>query len=172
VEAVVDRPQAIYAQISPEIKPNTAQPGTWIFPCSILPFDASLSLDFNFPSESGQTFTLSVPASALSIGPLPTNQNQTCQGAITDMEVAGLEGYNVVGGSVLKEYYSVWDVGKRRLGFVAREGRTPLFGSLANTTNGTTPGNSDSKDAGIARRSAGVWKTSIAAVVLGLLMFA
>jgi len=71
---------------------------------------------------------------------------------------------------VLKEYYSVWDVGKRRLGFVAREGRTPLVGGVS--SNEPTSGGSGPKDGGVATRSAGTWKTSIVVVVLGLLTFA
>ncbi|KZW03629.1 acid protease [Exidia glandulosa HHB12029] len=110
--------KAIYALISPEIQPNSAQPGTWGFPCSILPL-GNATIDFAFTSTDGRLFNLTIPADALSVGPFPTNNpNGTlCQGFITD-----LQGFVIVGGSLLKEYYSIWDVSGHRMGFAKRNG--------------------------------------------------
>ncbi|EJD42596.1 acid protease [Auricularia subglabra TFB-10046 SS5] len=106
----------IYGLISPEIQPNAAKPGTWGFPCSILPLPQA-SIDFAFTSTSGQTFNLTIPSSSFSVGPFAGGNGTLCQGLITD-----LAGYAIVGGSLLKEYYSIWDLDQRRMGFVKRNG--------------------------------------------------
>lgn len=98
--------------ISPDIKANSNEPGTYGIACSKISSLAA-SIDITFKSTSGKAFNLTIPSSELSVGPF-ANDPSTCQTLINAMD-----GYSLVGGSVLKHYYSAWDVGGQRLGFVA-----------------------------------------------------
>lgn len=102
--------QAIYAQISPKIQPFTNEPNTYGFPCSELS-TLSSTITFVFTSQDGSPFNLTIPSSELSVGPFSSNPN-TCQMLINTMEDTW-----IVGASVLKHYYSVWDLGGKRMGF-------------------------------------------------------
>ncbi|KZV91924.1 acid protease [Exidia glandulosa HHB12029] len=102
---------AMHALISPNITANAAEPGTFGLPCSQI---ASLPavIDITFAGAAGQpAFNLTIPSSELSVGPFKSNPSQ-CQTLINVSE-----GFTLVGASLLKHYYSVWDVGGRRLGF-------------------------------------------------------
>lgn len=102
--------EAIYSLISPDIRPNTAEPGTYGIACNRI---ASLPavIDITFTSQAGTPFNLTIPSSELSVGPF-ANDPSLCQTLIN-----AFDGLDLVGGSVLKHYYSIWDVGGRRLGF-------------------------------------------------------
>ncbi|KAI0729009.1 aspartic peptidase domain-containing protein, partial [Irpex lacteus] len=102
--------EAIYAQISPHIKPYTPISGTYALPCSLLPSLTS-EIQFFFRAQNGRTLPLVVPTSELSLGPFPGDEGM-CQTVINAME----ENW-ILGASLLKHYYSVWDVGGERMGF-------------------------------------------------------
>jgi len=103
--------EAIYALISPDIKPNSAEPGTYGIPCSRVSSLPAV-IDFTFTTTSGSPFNLTIPSSELSVGPFNSNAS-LCQTLINAMS-----GTNIIGGSLLKHYYSVWDVGNNQMGFV------------------------------------------------------
>jgi len=106
-----DIAEAMNALISPNIKANPAEPGTYGIPCSQV---ASLPavIDFTFTTTSGQPFNLTIPSSELSVGPFKSDPTQ-CQTLVNAMS-----GLSIIGGSLLKHYYSIWDVGNSRMGFV------------------------------------------------------
>ncbi|KAL0950379.1 hypothetical protein HGRIS_010341 [Hohenbuehelia grisea] len=105
-----DTANAIYALISPDIKPNPDEPGTYGIACNRI---ASLpaSIDIAFTAQNGQPFNLTIPSNELSVGPF-TGNPALCQTLIN-----AFDGLELVGGSLLKHYYSVWDVGGKRMGF-------------------------------------------------------
>ncbi|EGN93915.1 hypothetical protein SERLA73DRAFT_189038 [Serpula lacrymans var. lacrymans S7.3] len=100
------------ALISPDIQPFSAEPGAYGIPCSKISSLPAV-IDFTFTSQSGNAFNLTIPSSELNVGPFDSD-NSTCQTLINS-----LSGTNIIGGSLLKHYYSVWDVGQQRLGFAA-----------------------------------------------------
>lgn len=102
--------EAVYAQISPDIKPNPAEPGTYGIACSRI---ASLpaELSFTFTSQQGTPFTLTIPSSELSVGPFRSNP------ALCQTLINAFEDFFILGGSLFKHYYSVWDLGNSRMGF-------------------------------------------------------
>ncbi|KAF8639537.1 hypothetical protein AX17_001442 [Amanita inopinata Kibby_2008] len=102
--------EAIYALISPDIKPNNAEPGTYGIACNKIPLLPAV-IDITFTSEDGSPFNLTIPSSELSVGPF-ANDRTMCQTLIN-----AFDGLDLVGGSVLKHYYSIWDVGGQRMGF-------------------------------------------------------
>ena len=102
--------QAVYALISPDIKPNPNVPGTYGIPCSAIP-NLRAEISFTFTSQSGAPFDLTIPSSELSVGPFRSNPAM-CQTLIN-----AFENFNIIGASLLKHYYSVWDLGNQRLGF-------------------------------------------------------
>lgn len=63
---------------------------------------------------AGKKFT--IPSQELSIGPYP-NQTDICQTLITADVNDIVGGAWIIGGSLLKYYYTVWDLGNVRLGF-------------------------------------------------------
>jgi len=103
--------EAIYALISPNIKANPAEAGTYGIPCSQVSSLPAV-IDFTFTTTGGQPFNLTIPSSELSVGPFHSNAS-LCQTLINAMS-----GTSIIGGSLLKHYYSVWDVGNSRMGFV------------------------------------------------------
>ena len=70
-------------------------------------------IDIAFTSQQGRTFNLTIPSTELSVGPFKSN-TAMCQTLIN-----AVEGYYIIGASLLKHYYSVWDLGGKRLGFAS-----------------------------------------------------
>jgi hypothetical protein len=64
-----------------------------------------------FTSEDGCPFNLTIPSSELSVGPFADDPSM-CQTLINEFE-----GLSIAGGSLLKYWYSMWDVQGRRVGF-------------------------------------------------------
>ncbi|KAG9084303.1 hypothetical protein FS749_005328, partial [Ceratobasidium sp. UAMH 11750] len=58
-------------------------------------------------------FNLTIPPEELNVGPF-ANDPSTCQTLINAQS-----GYYILGGSLLKHYYSVWDQANSRMGFAA-----------------------------------------------------
>ncbi|CAL1707620.1 unnamed protein product [Somion occarium] len=102
--------QAIYSLISADIQPNPAEPGTFGIACNRI---ASLpaEISFVFTSQEGQPFNLTIPSSELSVGSFRSNPS-LCQTLIN-----ADDDFTIIGGSLLKHYYSVWDIGGQRMGF-------------------------------------------------------
>ncbi|KAF8813784.1 acid protease [Phlegmacium glaucopus] len=106
---------AIYAMISPDIKPNIDEPGAYGIPCNLIS-SLPAKIDITFTSQHGTPFHLTIPSSELNVGPFP-NDASTCQTLIN-----AFDGLDVVGGSLLKHYYTIWDVGAQRIGFAPAVG--------------------------------------------------
>ncbi|KAI0645713.1 acid protease [Trametes meyenii] len=102
--------EAMYALISPDIKPFDDEPGAYGLPCSKIG-DLPAKINFTFTSQAGKAFNLTIPSEELNVGPF-TSDPSTCQTLIN-----AFDGLELVGGSLLKHYYSVWDVGGQRMGF-------------------------------------------------------
>ncbi|KAI0823654.1 acid protease [Trametes gibbosa] len=102
--------EAMYKLISPLIKPFAAEPGAYGLPCSKI-YGLPATIDLTFTSQTGKPFNLTIPSSELNVGPFESDPS-TCQTLIN-----AFDGLELVGGSVLKHYYSVWDVGGQRMGF-------------------------------------------------------
>ena len=102
--------EAMYALISPDIKPFAAEPGAYGLPCSAIGGLPAV-IDITFTSQQGAPFNLTIPSSELNVGPFKSDPS-TCQTLIN-----AFDGLDLVGGSLLKHYYSVWDVGNQRMGF-------------------------------------------------------
>ena len=102
--------EAMYALISPDIQPFDAEPGAYGLPCSKIDGLPAV-IDLTFTSEEGKPFNLTIPSSELNVGPFKSDPS-TCQTLINFFN-----GLNLVGGSVLKHYYSVWDLQNQRMGF-------------------------------------------------------
>ncbi|KAJ7601340.1 acid protease [Mycena rosella] len=103
---------AMYALISPDIVPHAAEPGAYGIACdkiSTLP----AVIDIAFTAQDGSPFNLTIPSSELNVGPFADNP------AICQTLINAFDGLSLVGGSLLKHYYSVWDVGGQRMGFAA-----------------------------------------------------
>ncbi|PBK91451.1 acid protease [Armillaria gallica] len=105
-----DTTEAIYALISPDIVPHAAEPGTYGIACDRIPSLAA-SISIAFTAQNGSVFDLTIPSSELSVGPFADDPT-VCQTLIN-----AFDGLELVGGSLLKHYYSVWDVGAQRMGF-------------------------------------------------------
>ncbi|KAH8103487.1 acid protease [Cristinia sonorae] len=103
--------EAIYAKITPEIKPNPALPGTYGIPCASLRKIRSAEITFTFPSQSGRPFDLTIPSRELSVGPFKGNP-ELCQTLIN-----ADDRFSILGASLLKHYYTVYDMGAKRIGF-------------------------------------------------------
>ncbi|RDX55132.1 acid protease [Lentinus brumalis] len=101
---------AMYALISSDIKPFKAEPGAYGLPCAKIGSLPAV-IDLTFESQQGTPFNLTIPSSELNVGPFKSDPS-TCQTLIN-----AFDGLDLVGGSVLKHYYSVWDVGNQRMGF-------------------------------------------------------
>ncbi|KAE9402851.1 acid protease [Gymnopus androsaceus JB14] len=104
--------EAIYSFISPHITPNPAENGTYGIACDLIPTLPAI-IDIAFTSQDGTPFNLTIPSSELSVGPFADNTS-LCQTLVNSFE-----NYTIVGGSLLKHYYSVWDVGNQRMGFAS-----------------------------------------------------
>ncbi|KAK7005686.1 pepsin A [Favolaschia claudopus] len=103
---------AMYALISSNIKPHASEPGAYGIACNLIDTLPAV-IDIAFTSQSGQPFNLTIPSSELNVGPF-SDDPTICQTLIN-----AFDGLSLVGGSVLKHYYSVWDVGNQRMGFAA-----------------------------------------------------
>ncbi|KAJ7491018.1 acid protease [Mycena latifolia] len=102
---------AIYSMISPDIVANPAEPGTYGIACDRI-ISLPAVIDITFAGIAGQgAFNLTIPSSELSSGPFESNP-ELCQ-----MLINVSEGFNLVGLSLLKHYYSVWDIDGMRIGF-------------------------------------------------------
>ncbi|QRV89151.1 aspartyl protease [Ceratobasidium sp. AG-Ba] len=106
-----DLTEAIYALISPNIKPVGTK-GAYGLPCSQI---GSLTavLDFTFTNIAGEAFNLTIPSEELNVGPFASDPS-TCQTLINAQD-----GNYILGGSLLKHYYSIWDQANARMGFAA-----------------------------------------------------
>ncbi|KAI0358459.1 acid protease [Trametes cingulata] len=102
--------EAMYALISPDIQPFPAEPGAYGLPCSKIA-GLPATIDLTFTSQAGTPFNLTIPSEELNVGPFASDPS-TCQTLIN-----AFDGLELVGGSLLKHYYSVWDVGAQRMGF-------------------------------------------------------
>jgi hypothetical protein len=71
-------------------------------------------LDLTFTDTSGATFNLTIPSAELSVGPIAGHPGK-CQTFINAFD--GGFGGGIVGGSLFKHWFSVWDIGNNRLGF-------------------------------------------------------
>lgn len=107
--------QAIYALISPDIKPFAPLPSTYGVPCSLVP-TLNATITYTFMSTDGAPFNLTIPTSELSVGPFEEDP-ETCQTFIN-----ALDGFSIVGASLLKHWYTVWDGGNSRMGFAPAVG--------------------------------------------------
>ncbi|KAG8698708.1 hypothetical protein FRC09_007075 [Ceratobasidium sp. 395] len=103
--------EAMYALISPNIK-AVGTKGAYGLPCSQIG-SLTAKLDFTFKTTSGQAFNLTIPPEELNVGPFASDPS-TCQTLINAQS-----GYYILGGSLLKHYYSVWDQANSRMGFAA-----------------------------------------------------
>ena len=106
--------QAIYAKISPDIKPYFNEPGAYGIPCDLIP-SLSAQIDITFTSQEGTPFNLTIPSSELNLGPFADDAS-TCQTIINAYDLYDVQ-IQIIGGSLLKHYYTIWDVGGQRLGF-------------------------------------------------------
>ncbi|KAL7929268.1 aspartic peptidase domain-containing protein [Trichoderma chlorosporum] len=100
--------EAIYAMISPDIVPVDTV-GTYGIPCSKLN-DIRSSISFMI---GGHKYT--IPGRELSVGPI-SDQPQICQTLINSSGDDPKQSLWVIGGSLLKYYYTVWDIGNTRFG--------------------------------------------------------
>ncbi|TFK54198.1 acid protease [Heliocybe sulcata] len=123
--------EAIYALISPDIQAFDDEPGTYGIPCSQIDSLPAV-IDLAFTSSSGTAFDLTIPSSELSVGPFASDPS-TCQTLIN-----AYDGLDLVGGSVMKHYYSVWDIGNQRMGFAPTEASL-LWGNKANSAGSKIP---------------------------------
>jgi hypothetical protein len=98
--------------ISPDIKPNPDEPGAYGIACSKIS-SLPAKIDITFTSIDGNPFNLTIPSSELNVGPF-VNDSSMCQTFIN-----AFDGLSVVGGILMKHYYSVFDVGKQQLGFAS-----------------------------------------------------
>jgi hypothetical protein len=98
--------------ISPNIKPNPNEPGAFGIPCSEIPSLPAV-IDLTFTSTEGKPFNLTIPSGELSVGPFADNTS-ICQTLINSFE-----GQNIVGGSLMKHVYTVFDLGGQRMGFAS-----------------------------------------------------
>ncbi|KAF7306076.1 Acid protease [Mycena chlorophos] len=103
---------AIYAIISPNIQPYAPEPGAYGIPCADIP-SLTAVISVTFTDQAGLPFNLTIPTSELNVGPFAGNET-ICQTLIN-----AFDGLSLLGGSLFKHYYSVWDVGNKRMGFAA-----------------------------------------------------
>ncbi|KZT63211.1 acid protease [Daedalea quercina L-15889] len=106
--------EAIYSVISPNIKPyapESTEYGTaYGIACSEIDSLTS-ELTLTFTNTAGEPFNLTIPSSELNVGPFP-GQTETCQTFINS-----IQGLNLVGGSLLKHYYTIFSVQNQTIGF-------------------------------------------------------
>jgi len=106
-----DVTEAIYALISSNIKPNKEEAGTFGIACDEIDTLPAV-IDFTFIDQDGKAFNLTIPSEELNVGPFSSDPS-LCQTLINAQD-----GGAIIGGSLLKHYYSIWDIGNSQLGFV------------------------------------------------------
>lgn len=104
--------EAMYALISSDIQPFSDEPGAYGITCSKIS-SLPAEIDIEFTSTNGKAFNLTIPSQELNVGPFASDP-ETCQTLIN-----AFDGLELVGGSLLKHYYSVWDVGNQKMGFAS-----------------------------------------------------
>ncbi|KAJ7056821.1 aspartic peptidase domain-containing protein [Mycena amicta] len=87
-------------------------PAPTAFPARVSP-TCPQRISVAFTAQDGQPFNLTIPSSELSVGPFE-DDSSVCQTLIN-----AFDGLSVLGGSLLKHYYSVWDIENQRMGFAA-----------------------------------------------------
>jgi len=102
--------ESIYALISPDIQPYKPEPGTYGIACDRID-QLPARFDFTFTDTSGTPFNLTIPSSEFNVGPFEAEPT-LCQTMIN-----ALDGLDLVGGSLLKQYYSVWDISNQQMAF-------------------------------------------------------
>ncbi|KAL6301849.1 acid protease [Sparassis latifolia] len=102
--------EAMYALISPDIQPYANEPGAYGIACSAIA-NLSATIAVTFTSQDGGRYNLTIPSSELNVGAFADNSSH-CQTLIN-----AYDGVRILGGSLLKQYYSVWDISNQRLGF-------------------------------------------------------
>ncbi|KZT73382.1 acid protease [Daedalea quercina L-15889] len=107
-----DTVEAIYALISSDIQSYDPEPGTYGIACDKIE-QLPAQIDITFTDINGQPFNLTIPSSELNVGPFEAEPT-LCQTMINY-----LEGLDLVGGSLLKHYYSVWDIANQQMGFAS-----------------------------------------------------
>jgi hypothetical protein len=116
---------AIYALISSQIKP-VGNLGMYGIPCSAIA-GLPAQIDITFTDTSGSPFNLTIPTAELNVGPIAGN-TAMCQVSsnlvIRAFEADGVQtlinaydGLSLVGGSLLKHWFSVWNFGDGTMGF-------------------------------------------------------
>lgn len=95
--------------MSSDIIPYPDIAGAYGMFCSLI---SSLPAEIKiaFAPVTGESFNLTIPSSELNRGPFPNNSS-FCRTFISAGPVS------TVGGSLLKYYYSIWDLDGMRLGF-------------------------------------------------------
>lgn len=68
-------------------------------------------IDIAFTSQNGKPFNLTIPSSELNVGPF-TDDPSICQTLIN-----AFDGLELVGGSLMKHWYTIWDLGNKKMGF-------------------------------------------------------
>jgi len=101
--------EALYAMISPQITAHGSL-GAYGVQCSEINSIAA-NISFTFNDVAGRPFDLVIPPEEFNLGPFRDDPT-ICQAVIN-----ALDGLNILGGSVLKHYYSVWDVDNAQMGF-------------------------------------------------------
>lgn len=96
--------------ISPEIQPYAPEPSAFGIACSKID-QLPVEISVTFTSITGEPLNLTVPSSEFNVGPFE-DEPTICQTMIN-----ALDGLDLLGGSLLKHYYSVWDIDNQRLGF-------------------------------------------------------
>jgi hypothetical protein len=102
----------IYAMISPNIKmlDPKGQWGAYGIECSEIP---KLNSTITF-TIGGKRYT--IPSQELSVGPFP-GKPQYCQTLFNSLR----QPLWIIGGSLMKYYYTVWDTGNKRMGWATVE---------------------------------------------------
>jgi hypothetical protein len=111
--------EAIYAKIHEKIKmvdPNNESDayGAYAIPCSLV---KGLKADITFTMQ-GKSYT--IPTSELVVGKYP-GRPDLCQTLIN----TGSTSFWIFGGSLMKYYYTVWDIGGRRMGWAETQHSPP-----------------------------------------------
>jgi hypothetical protein len=76
--------QAIYAIISPDIKPNPNEPGAYGIPCHLIS-SIPAQIDITFTSQQGVPFNLTIPSDELNVGPFASDP-MICQTRINALD--------------------------------------------------------------------------------------
>ncbi|CCO34683.1 chymosin [Rhizoctonia solani AG-1 IB] len=107
--------EAIYALVSPDIKP-VGTLGAYGIACNkINTLNARISVSFT--STDGTSHQLIVPSTELNVGPF--NTSDTSSSALCQTLINAQDQFLIGGASLLKHWYSVWDQGNSRMGFAA-----------------------------------------------------